>query len=153
MRPSIPVLLSFVVVALGVAGVIAVAAASDAGHAPGNGQQVFDAPGCLPRSYAGPGRTGHYQLNRNCPRPQPVILRRVSRDGDGWLVTWSGSRSYDPMGGRLVDFEWRLEDRARPRSGRTTSVRYGRPGPHSVVLYVTADSGLYGTKAQTVRLP
>jgi hypothetical protein len=151
LKPSIPVLLSLVVAAVGVVGVVVVAAATDVGVAPGNGEKVFDAPGCLPKSYAGPGRRGHYQLNRNCPRPRPVIVRRVSRAGGEWLVTWDGSRSFDPMGGKLVEFEWRLDD-GHVRSGRKIVIRYRHPGPHSVVLYVTNDSGLYGTEKQTVRL-
>jgi hypothetical protein len=152
LRRFLPTFLTAVIAGLAVAGLLFLTLVTDVGGAPGSGQKVFDAPGCLPKSYAGPGGTGHYLINRNCPRPRPVILRQASRAGEEWLVTWDGSRSFDPMGGRLVDFEWRLDD-GHVRSGRTISIRYRRPGPHSVVLYVTNDSGLYGTEKQTVRLP
>ncbi len=152
MRLSIPVLLSFAVAAVGVVGVIVVAAATDAGSAPGSGQKFFDAPGCRPKSYAGPGRNGHYLLNRNCPRPTAVVLHDTSRVGDAWRVTWDGTRSFDPIGGRLVSYAWSVEDGPR-RPGRRLSVLYDRPGPHSVVLYVIDDSGLLGTSTGTVTLP
>jgi hypothetical protein len=152
LRPSIPVLLSFAVVAVGVAGVIAVAVATDAGSAPGSGQKFFDAPGCRPKSYAGPGRTGHYLLNRDCPTPTAVILHRTSRAGEAWRVTWDGSRSFDPIGGRLVSYAWSVEGGPR-QPGQRLSVLFDRPGPHSVVLYVSDDSGLTGTAMGTVTLP
>lgn len=152
MRHSIPALLSFAIAALGVAGIVFVASATTAGTAPGNGQKVFDAPGCQPKSYAGPGRTGHYLLNRNCPRPTPVVLSGVARMGDGWRVTWDGSRSFDSIGGRLVSYVWTLEDGSQ-RRGPKIAVDYGRPGPHSVVLYVTDDAGLLGTARGTVQVP
>lgn len=152
MRLSIPVLLSFAVAAVGVAGVIVVAATTDAGSAPGNGQKVFDAPGCLPKSYAGPGRGGHYLLNRNCPTPTAVILHRTARVGGAWRVTWDGGRSFDPIGGRLVSYAWSVEHGPQ-QPGRRLSVLFDRPGPHSVVLYVTDDSGLTGTAKGTVTLP
>ncbi len=152
MRPSIPVLLSLAVAAVGVAGVIAVAVATNSGTAPGNGQNVFDAPGCRPRSYAGPSRRGHYLLNRNCPTPTAVVVQRTSRAGRAWRVTWDGTRSFDPIGGRLVSYSWSVEGSPQ-RPGRRLSVLYDRPGPHSVVLYVTDDSGLTGTATGTVTLP
>lgn len=152
LRPSLSVLLSFAIAAVGVAGVIVVAAATDAGTAPGSGQKVFDAPGCLPRSYAGPGRAGRYLLNRNCPTPTAVIFSRTARVADAWRVVWDGSRSFDPIGGRLVHYAWSVEG-GPPRSGPRLAVRYDRPGVHSVVLHVTDDSGLVGTAAGTVELP
>lgn len=152
LRPSIPVLLSFAVAAVGVAGAIVVATAIDAGSAPESGQKVFDAPGCRPKSYAGPGDTGHYLLNRNCPTPTAVILHGTARVGGAWRVTWDGTRSFDPIGGRLVAYAWSVEGSPQ-RSGRRLSVLYDRPGTHSVVLYVTDDSGLTGTATSTVTLP
>ncbi len=152
MRLSIPVLLSFAVAAVGVAGVVVVASATRSGTAPGSGQKVFDAPGCLPKSYAGPGRNGRYLLNRNCPTPTAVILRRSARVDGVWRVTWDGSRSFDPIGGRLVGYAWSV-DEGPQRPGRRITVGFDRPGPHSVVLFVTDDSGLTGTARQTVRLP
>ncbi len=152
MRLSIPVLLSFAVAAVGVAGVIAVAVATDAGSAPGSGQKFFDAPGCRPRSYAGPGHNGHYLLNRNCPTPTAVIVQRTSRVGGAWRVTWDGTRSFDPIGGRLVSYAWSVEGSPQ-RPGRRLSVLYDRPGQHSVILYVTDDSGLTGAETGTVTLP
>jgi hypothetical protein len=140
------------IAAVGVAGLLALALATGTGSAPGSGQKVFDAPGCLPKSYDGPGHAPHYMLNRNCPTPQPVIVHAVTPKGDGWLVSWDGSRSYDPMGGKLVDYEWKFDD-ALTRHGAETSVFFPRPGPHSVVLYVTNDSKLTGTARQIVRVP
>jgi hypothetical protein len=152
LRLSIPTLLTATVAVVTVAGLFALALATDAGTAPGNGQQAFDAPGCQPKAYAGPGRTGRYLLGRNCPRPTPVILRRIVRVEDGWRVVWDGSRSFDSMGGRLVSYLWNVEGE-RQRTAERISVHYRRPGPHSVILYLTNDSGLYGTERQTVRLP
>jgi hypothetical protein len=152
LRPSIPLLLSFAIAAVGVVGVIAVALSTDAGTAPGSGQKFFDAPGCLPKSYAGPGSSGSYLLNRNCPTPTAVIVHRTERVGGAWRVTWDGSRSFDPIGGHLVHYAWRVEG-SPPRPGRELPVLYGRPGQRSVVLYVTDDSGLTGTATGTVTLP
>lgn len=151
MKVSIPVLLSIAIAAVGVVGLVLVALATDAGRAPGNGEQAFDAPGCLPSAYAGPGHEGHYLVNRDCPTPTPVILRHVTPDGRGWRVSWDGSRSFDPMGGSLVGFAWSF-DGGPQRKGRRVSVRFSRPGVHTVVLYVTDDSGLTGTERQTVVL-
>lgn len=151
MKVSIPVLLSIAIAAAGVVGLGLVALATDAGTAPGNGEQVFDAPGCLPGAYAGPGHEDRYLINRNCPTPTPVILRRVSRDGSGWRVVWDGSRSFDPMGGDLVGFAWSFDGGPQHR-GREVSIRYSSPGAHTVVLYVTDDSGLTGTERQTMML-
>ncbi len=145
-------MLSTLIAVAGVAWLISVASTANLGRAPGNGEQVFDAPGCRPSVYDGPGKAGHYLLNRNCPRPTPVILRHASRTGGGWEVTWDGSRSFDPIGGRLLEYAWSVE-RGPRRRGRKISVRYTRPGSHSVVLYVTDDSGLTATAGQTVTLP
>jgi hypothetical protein len=136
---------------VGIAGVVVVAVATGGGTAPGSGQKFFDAPGCLPKSYAGPGRAGRYLLNRNCPTPTAVIVPEAARIGDAWRVVWDGSRSFDPISGRLVHYAWSVEggpDRAGPR----ITVRYDRPGVHSVVLHVTDDSGLVGTATGTVKL-
>lgn len=141
-----------VIAAVGVVGLVLVASQTNVGTAPGNGEQVFDAPGCLPNRYDGPGRTPHYRLNRNCPTPTPVILWHASRAGGAWLVSWDGSRSFDPMGGRLVGYSWDVGKGLR-RAGRRITVRYARPGLYRVVLYVTDDSGLTGTATEAVRLP
>lgn len=153
MRPSIPVLLSLAIAVVGVVGLIAVAVATDLGAAPGSGQKVFDAPGCLPKSYAGPGRSGSYLLGRNCPTPTAVIVARTApAGGRAWRVTWDGSRSFDPIGGRIVGYAWNAPGGTVHRDRRFT-VRYERPGTHSVVLYVRDDSGLTGTATSTVTLP
>jgi len=152
LRPSLPVLLSLAIAAVGVAGVFVVAVATDAGTAPGSGQKVFDAPGCLPKSYAGPGRAGRYLLNRNCPTPTAVIVSETARVGGAWRVVWDGSRSFDPIGGRLVHYAWSIEG-GPLRSGPRLAVRYSRPGVRSVVLHVSDDSGLIGTATGTVKLP
>jgi hypothetical protein len=152
MRLPIPVLLSIAIAAVGAFGLVLVALATDAGTAPGNGQQTFDAPGCLPRAYAGPGHKGHYLLNRNCPTPTAVILRHVSRDGRAWRVSWDGSRSFDPMGGRLVSYAWSF-DGGPQRNGRRVSIHFRRAGVHTVALYVTDDSGLTGAEQQSLVLP
>jgi hypothetical protein len=152
LRPSIPLLLSFAIAAVGVVGAIAVAVSTDAGTAPGSGQKFFDAPGCLPKSYAGPGSSGGFSLNRNCPTPTAVIVHRTEPAGDGWRVTWDGSRSFDPIGGRLVRYAWSVEG-GPPQRGRQLSVVYRRPGLRSVVLQVVDDSGLAGTATGMVTLP
>jgi PKD domain len=151
MKVSIPVLLSTVVAAAGVVGLGLVALATDAGKAPGSGEQVFDAPGCLPSTYAGPGHKGQRLLNRDCPTPTAVILRQVLRSGKGWRVNWDGSRSFDPMGGSLVGFAWSF-DGGPLHKGRRVSIRYTRPGTHTAVLRVTDDSGLTGGEEQTMVL-
>lgn len=145
-------LLSLVLVALALAGTVAVALATDVGSAPGSGQKTFDAPGCLPRSYDGPGHSGHYLLNRNCPTPTPVLVAEtIGRSTRGWLVELDASKSFDPMGGRLVDFSWALEPGPQ-RHGRTIRVSL-RPGVHPVVLHVMNDSGLTGTLVKEVSVP
>jgi len=145
-------LLSLVLVALALAGTVAVAVATDAGSAPASGQKTFDAPGCLPRAYDGPGRGGRYLLNRNCPTPTPVLVTKIiDRGGGGWLVELDASRSFDPMGGRLVDFAWALGPGPQ-RHGRRIRVDL-RPGTHPIVLHVTNDSGLTGTLAEEVSVP
>jgi hypothetical protein len=151
MRLPVPVLLSIAIAVAGTVGLVLVAFATDAGIAPDNGQQTFDAPGCLPRAYAGPAHQGHYMLNRNCPTPTPVILRNVFRDGGTWRVSLDGSRSFDPMGGRLVGFAWSFDGGPR-RYGRRVSVHVRRPGAHTVALLVTNDSGLTGAELQNLVL-
>jgi hypothetical protein len=145
-------LLSLVLVALALAGTVAVALATDAGSAPGSGQKTFDAPGCLPRAYDGPGRSGRYLLNRNCPTPTPVLASEtIGRSGGGWLVELDASKSFDPMGGRLIDFAWALGPGPQ-RHGKRIRVDL-RPGTHPIVLHVTNDSGLAGTLAEEVSVP
>jgi hypothetical protein len=141
-----------VIAVVGVSGLVLVLSETDAGSAPGNGQQIFDSPGCLPKRYDGPDRAGHYLLNRDCPTPTPVILRRSLPADDGWLVRFDGSRSFDPMGGQLVEYRWDVGVAPR-RTGRAVSIRYTQPGAYRIVLYVTDDSGLTGTASQVVRLP
>ena len=104
MRLSIPALLSITIAAVSVGGLLVVASATRVGTAPGNGEQTFDAPGCQPNTYDGPGRVPHYLRNRNCPTPTPVILVHSTYAGGAWHVTWDGSRSFDPVGGRLIRY-------------------------------------------------
>lgn len=145
-------LLSLVLVALALAGTVAVALATDAGSAPGSGQKTFDAPGCLPRAYDGPGRRAHYLLNRNCPTPTPVLVAKtIGHSEGGWLVELDASKSFDPMGGRLIAFSWALGPGPQ-RHGRKIRVAL-LPGRHPVVLHVTNDSGLTGTVAEEVSVP
>jgi hypothetical protein len=145
-------LLSLILVALALAGTVAVALATDGGSAPGSGQKTFDAPGCLPRAYHGPGPRGRYLLNRNCPTPTPVLVAEtIGRGARGWLVELDASKSFDPMGGRLLDFAWALGPGPQ-RHGRRIRVEF-RPGAHSVVLHVTNDSGLTGTLAEEISVP
>ena len=153
-RPSIPALLSATIAAVGIGGVVVVAKDTRAGTAPGNGEKVFDAPGCQRDEYDGPGpQVAHYLLNRDCPTPTPVIVAH-SRYADGvWHVTWDGSRSFDPVGGKLVRYEWRIGRGRGPRLiGQKVSVIYTRPGVYGVVLFVTDDSGSTGTAHETIRL-
>lgn len=150
-RPSIPALLSATIAAAGVGGVLVVASATRAGSAPGNGEKVFDAPGCEPNEYDGPGRVAHYLLHRNCPTPRPVIVTHSTHAAGAWRVTWDGSRSFDPVGGRLLRYEWSVGEGPR-LSGRTISVLYRHPGVYAVILYVTDDSGSTGTAREAVRL-
>ncbi|HMC49216.1 MAG TPA: hypothetical protein VKH20_01080 [Solirubrobacterales bacterium] len=152
MKASPAMLLSLALAALALAGTVAVALGTDVGSAPGSGQKTFDAPGCLPRAYDGPGRRGHYLLNRNCPTPSPVLIAKtIGRVRRGWLVELDASKSFDPMGGRLTEFSWALEPGPQ-RHGRTIRVEWPA-GTHPVVLHVTNDSGLTGTLAETVSVP
>jgi PKD domain len=150
-RPSIPALLSATIAAAGIGGVVVVASATKAGSAPGNGEKVFDAPGCEPNQYDGPGLVPNYPLNRDCPTPKPVIVAHSTYADGVWHVTWDGSRSFDPVGGRLVRYEWSIGEGPR-LIGRTVSVLYHHPGVYSVVLYVTDDSGSTGTAREAVQL-
>jgi hypothetical protein len=151
-RPSIPALLSATIVAVGIGGVVVVASATKAGRAPGNGEKVFDAPGCEPNEYDGPGLIPHYLLNRDCPTPTVVIVTHSTYADGVWHVTWGGSRSFDPVGGRLLRYEWSIGGAPRRLIGRTVSVLYRHPGVYSVVLYVTDDSGSTGTAREAVQL-
>ena len=150
-RPSIPALLSATIAAVGISGVVVVASATKAGRAPGNGEKVFDAPGCEPNEYDGPSRVSHYLLNRDCPRPTAVILIHSLYENGAWHVTWDGSRSFDPVGGRLVRYEWNIGEGPR-LIGQKISVLYAHPGVYGVVLQVTDDSGSTESARQTVRL-
>jgi hypothetical protein len=150
-RPSIPALLSATITAVGIGAVVVVASATRAGSAPGNGERVFDAPGCQRNEYDGPGPVARYLLNRDCPRPIAVILAHSSYTDGAWHVTWDGSRSFDPVGGRLVRYEWRI-GRGPRLIGQKVKVPYAHPGVYGVVLQVTDDSGSAGLAKQTVRL-
>ncbi len=151
LRPSIPALLSATIAAVGVGGVVVVASATKAGTAPGNGEKTFDAPGCQRNEYDGPGRVAHYPLNRDCPRPTAIILVHSSYEDGAWHVTWDGSRSFDPVGGRLIRYEWSTGT-GRRLIGQKVSVLYTHSGVHGVVLYITDDSGSLGTAKYTARL-
>lgn len=152
MKRSFPVLLSVAIALVGVAALLVIASRTNAGGAPDNGQQVFDSPGCIPGRYSGPGRTPHYLLSRGCPTPTAVVLSAVSHQAGDWLVTWDGSKSFDPIGGRIVSYEWNIGSGPR-RRGEMINVSYRRPGVHEVVLYVTDDAGITGTARQTATLP
>jgi PKD domain-containing protein len=151
LRPSIPALLSATIAAVSVGGVIATASTTGAGTAPGNGEQAFDAPGCEPIAYDGPGRAAHYLLDRDCATPTPVILVRSSYQRGAWRVTWDGSRSFDPVGNQLVSYAWSVGPGPQ-RIGPRISMRYTRPGVHTVELYVTDESGSTGAAIETVRV-
>lgn len=145
-------LATFLLAAVAIAGTLAVALLTDAGRAPASGQKTFDAPGCLPRAYHGPGPRDRYLLNRNCPTPTPVLVAEtIGRGARGWLVELDASKSFDPMGGRLVDFAWALGPGPQ-RHGRKIRVDF-RPGAHPVTLYVTNDNGLTGALVEEVSVP
>jgi PKD domain len=148
LRPSIPALLSATIAAV---GVVVVASATRAGTAPCNGEKTFDAPGCQRNEYDGPGLKPHYLMHRNCPRPTAVILVHSSYRDGAWHVTWDGSRSFDPVGGRLIRYEWSIGTGPR-LVGQKVSVLYTHPGPYTVVLYLTDDSGSTGAATYTMRL-
>lgn len=150
-RLSIPTLLSATIAAAGIGGLIFLATTTAAGRAPGNGEKTFDAPGCQPNAYDGPGSKPHYLLHRDCPNPTPVVVAHAYHQGDAWRVTWDGSRSFDPVGGRLVRYEWSVGPGPRKIGDRIT-VTYSRPGLHIVELYVTDDGGATGTVLAAVRL-
>ncbi len=151
MRPSLSVLLSATIAAAGVGGLILVTSSTQAGIAPSNGEKIFDAPGCQPNAYDGPGSKPHYLLHRDCPNPTPVIVAHTTYRGSGWLVTWDGSRSFDPVGGRLIRYEWSVGPGPR-RTGRSIGVAYAHPGLHTAELYVTDDSGATGTARAAITL-
>ncbi|HST54670.1 MAG TPA: PKD domain-containing protein [Solirubrobacteraceae bacterium] len=144
-------LVSTLLAAAGAAGVIVVAAATDVGAAPGNGEQVFDAPGCERPQYDGPSTHTPRVLERNCPRPAGVILAGVQRVRGGWRVQLDATRSFDSLGGRIVKYLW-LTDQGAIEHGARVTLRYTQPGAHAVQLRVTNDSGSLGTAVYTVRL-
>jgi hypothetical protein len=151
LRPSIPRILALVIAIAGVIGLVLIAVETNTGAAPGSGQGTFDAPGCQPKVYDGPGRAPHYLLARNCPTPTPVIIRHSSRSRRAWNLALDGSQSFDPAGGQLVKFAWTV-DGGSPISGMKISVHELRSGLHAITLYVTGDSGLTGTQTQVLRL-
>jgi hypothetical protein len=152
LRPSIPALLSTTIAAVGVGGIIVVASATKVGSTPGNGERVFDAPGCQPNEYDGPGHVPRYPSYRGCPAPTPVIVVRTTYASGVWHVTWDGSRSFDPVGERILRYAWSGGGRKTQILGPRISVLYNRPGTYSVELHVTDYSGLTGTARETVQL-
>lgn len=152
MRLSIPAVLAALVAIAGVVGLVLVATATHGGAAPGSGQQAFDAPGCNPSTYDGPSRKPSYLLGRNCPRPTIVVIRHVRASGTGWLVDLDASRSFDPKGGRIVRYEWRVDGRPRRSVGSDIEMRFAKPGLHEIVVGIVDDSGLTNEKVEIVRL-
>jgi hypothetical protein len=150
-RPPITALLSATIAAVGVGGVLVVAKATRAGTAPGNGEQSFDAPGCGREHYDGPGHVRRLLPERNCPRPEPVILVRSSRADDAWRVILDGSRSFDPDGEPIVKYEWDVGGRLRLR-GRVASLQL-KPGIYTVTLQLRDGSGSVGGTRRTFSLP
>ncbi len=149
MRHSASYFLAVVAAALAVGGAVFVALATGGAPAPASGQKTFDAPGCLPPSYSGPGHAPHHLLGRNCPTPTPVIVASFERGG---RVVLDGSRSFDPMGGKVVGYSWALGPGPQ-RQGRRIVVSGWAPGPHVAILHVTDDSGLIGTRAEAITVP
>ncbi len=151
-RLSAPSILTTLIAVLGTAGALVPGFATSAGTAPGNGEQIFDAPGCGPPEYDGPGSASRRLLPpRNCARPKAVIVLHTTRSAQVWRVSWDGSRSFDPIGGRLVKYEWST-GHGPPLGGPIVSMTYTRPGLYKIVLYLTDDSGTIGTGSYTVRL-
>jgi hypothetical protein len=145
-------MLSTVIALLGGGGAIAVVSAVGGGRAPGNGQQVYDAPGCGRPEYDGPSPTGRPLLLRSCPRPTAVIVAHTVADHGAWRVLYDGSRSFDPVGGKIIKYQW-LTDSGQLEGGPRIAIRYFKPGLHYVELRLTDDGGTLGTAVQTVSVP
>lgn len=144
-------LITAAIAATGVIGVIVVLWATNAGTAPGNGQQTFDAPGCGPEHYDGPSPIDRSVARRPCPLPKPIIILHSRHARDGWHVTLSGSHSFDPDGEKLVAFRW-IASPGIERRGVRVTLLYPRPGWHKIILYVTDGSGSTGSASYTVNL-
>jgi hypothetical protein len=150
LKHSASFVLAVALAAVAVAGALFVALATGGAPAPASGQKTFDAPGCLPPSYSGPGHVPHRLLGRNCPTPTPVIV--ASFDRGGRRVILDGSLSFDPMGGKVVGWSWALGPGPQ-REGKRIVVADWAPGPHVVILHATDDSGLVGTRAEEIVVP
>lgn len=128
-----------------------VVARADAGVAPGNGERVFDAPGCLPHEYDGLSRNAPDHPGPQCPPPRPRVLAHVGRRDNIWEVTWDGRPSYDPEGGRIVSYEW-ISGTTPVGTGPSLTVIYHRPGVHAITLHLADDRGVTWAGAGVVRL-
>src|SRR5581483_4636289 len=111
------------------------------GTAPGNGEMVFDQPGCGRYRYDGPGRRPTVPPARACPAPTPVILVTRSEQRGVALFTLDGSRSYDRVGGRIIGYRWSIGTRVLRRTAARITLEL-RPGrSETVSLAVSDDSG------------
>jgi hypothetical protein len=152
---SVVRLLAAIIAGAGIAGIVVVLGVTSAGTAPGNSEQVFDAPGCGPEHYDGPGRSARFPAYRDCPTPTPAIVLYSHHTRDGWHVIWDGSRSFDPDGEKLVKYVWSISTSPKRQAkyqGVDISLTYRKPGRYRVVLYVTDESGSTGTATYSVRL-
>lgn len=138
----------------GIGGAVAVTAASGGGTAPGNGEMIFDQPGCGRYEYDGPGRRPRVPPARACPAPTPVILiARSEQRGGTWLFELDGSRSFDRVGGRIVSYRWQVGTRQLRRTGSriTLALRSGRS--ETVSLAVADDSGADAATSLVLNAP
>ena len=140
-RPSIPLLLSVAIAVAGVGSAIAVAAATRAGTAPGNGEMVFDQPGCGRYEYDGPGQRPRIPPSRPCPAPTPVILVQKADHGGATLFVLDGSRSYDRVGGHIISYRWSIGLRQLRRTQPRITLALPSRRTETVSLSVTDDSG------------
>jgi PKD domain len=141
MRTAISTAATALIAVLAVCGIALVAVRTEAGVAPGNGERVFDAPGCPPHEYDGLGPHALDHPGPQCPPPRPRILTHIVHRNDFWKVTWDGLPSYDPEGGRIVSYEW-ISGRTQVGTGPSLTVIYRRPGIHAITLRLADDRGV-----------
>jgi PKD repeat protein len=91
-----------------------------------------------------PGCSWLGELIRPSGTPVAIIAIDSSSGEAPLVVSLDGSKSYDPSGRELVDFQWSFGDGTTAR-GTTASHTYANPGKYEVELSVTGEAARTST--------
>lgn len=136
---------------VGVGAIAAIVIVSAGGTAPSNGEQVFDAPGCLPYAYDGPGHGLPAPYRPNCPLPRPLVALRLRPARGALVLEADGSRSVSPDGSRIVRYQWNAGAGFRD-GGPKLDLTITHAGIYRVLLVVTDGNGLRGIGGSALRV-